>query len=267
MNAINKESRKSMPDYEHSLAVFIDYENLALGATPKGGGKRKPASPPDIGKVFERLVEKGKLVAKRAYSDWQRFPNAVGDLHALGVELTAIPDRPRTGKNSADIRLAVDAIELCHTKDYIDTFVIVSGDSDFTPLVAKLKENGKTVIGVGMYDSTSELLAANCDEFIFYEDIGIAADAPPVPDSLIAEKRKAYKLLFETIEALQRENVPTMHASLLKDTIRRKAPQFNEQSHGYRSFTRLLEEAQDLGLIVMHKDAKSGTWVVEGFTV
>jgi hypothetical protein len=255
-----------MPEYEHSLAVFIDYENLALGATPKGGGKRKPASTPDIGKVLERLVEKGKLVAKRAYSDWQRFPDAVRDLHALGIELTEIPDRPRTGKNSADIRLAVDAIELCHTKDYIDTFVIVSGDSDFTPLVSKLKENGKTVIGVGMYDSTSELLAANCDEFIFYEDIGIAADAPSIPDSLSAEKRKAYKLLFETIEALQRENVPTMHSSLIKDTIRRKAPQFNEQFHGYRSFTRLLEEAQDLGLIIMHKDAKSGTWVVEGFT-
>ncbi|MDR3315136.1 MAG: NYN domain-containing protein, partial [Coriobacteriales bacterium] len=136
-----------MPDYEHSLAVFIDYENLALGATPKGGGKRSPAIKPDIGKVLERLVEKGKLVAKRAYSDWQRFSDAVGDLHALGIDLTEIPDRGRTGKNSADIRLAVDAIELCHTKDYIDTFVIVSGDSDFTPLVSKLKENGKTVIG------------------------------------------------------------------------------------------------------------------------
>jgi uncharacterized LabA/DUF88 family protein len=256
-----------MPDYDHSLAVFIDYENLALGATPKKGGKRIPAIKPDIGKVLERLVEKGKLVAKRAYSDWQRFPDAVGDLHALGIELTEIPDRNRSGKNSADIRLAVDAIELCHTKDYIDTFVIVSGDSDFTPLVSKLKENGKTVIGVGMYDSTSELLAKNCDEFIFYEDIGMAADAPPIPDSVPSEKRKAYQLLFETIEALQRENVETMHASLIKDTIRRKAPQFNEQFHGYRSFTRLLEDVQDKGLITMHKDSKSGTWVVEGFVV
>jgi uncharacterized LabA/DUF88 family protein len=255
-----------MPEYEHLLAVFVDYENLALGATPKGGGKRKPASTPDIGKILERLVEKGRLVAKRAYSDWQRFPDAVGDLHALGIELTEIPDRGRTGKNSADIRLVVDAIELCHTKDYIDTFVIVSGDSDFTPLVSKLKENGKTVIGVGMYDSTSELLAANCDEFIFYEDIGMPADAPQIPDDLSSEKRKVYQLLFETIEALQRENVPTMHSSLIKDTIRRKAPQFNEQLHGYRSFTRLLEEAQGLGLIEMYKDAKSGTWVVEGFT-
>ncbi|MDR2109444.1 MAG: NYN domain-containing protein [Coriobacteriales bacterium] len=249
----------------HSLAVFIDYENLALGATPKGGGRRVAAIKPDIGKILERLVEKGKLVAKRAYSDWQRFGEAVGDLHALGIELTEIPDRGRTGKNSADIRLAVDAIELCHTKDYIDTFVVVSGDSDFTPLVSKLKENGKTVIGVGMYDSTSELLATNCDEFIFYEDIGMPADAPALPESLPKEKRKAYQLLLETIEALQRENVETMHSSLIKDTIRRKAPQFNEQFHGYRSFTGLLEEARDLGLITMHKDAKSGTWVVEGF--
>jgi uncharacterized LabA/DUF88 family protein len=255
-----------MPDSEHSLAVFIDYENLALGATPKGGGKRKPATAPDIDKVLERLLDKGRLVAKRAYSDWQRFPDAIGGLHALGIELTEIPDRGRTGKNSADIRLAVDAIELCHTKDYIDTFVIVSGDSDFTPLVSKLKENGKTVIGVGMYDSTSELLAANCDEFIFIEDIGMAPDAPSIPDSLPNEKRKVYTLLLETIEALQRENVTTMHSSLIKDTIRRKAPQFSEQAHGYRSFTGLLEEAQSLGLITMHKDAKSGTWVVEGFT-
>ncbi|MDR3307851.1 MAG: NYN domain-containing protein [Coriobacteriales bacterium] len=254
-----------MPDFEHSLAVFIDYENLALGATPKGGGKRVPAITPDLRMILERLVEKGRLVAKRAYSDWKRFPDAVGELHALGIELTAIPDRGRTGKNSADIKLAVDAVELCHTKDYIDTFVIVSGDSDFTPLVSKLKENGKTVIGVGMFDSTSDLLATNCDEFIYYEDIGAPAGAPAVPDTIPKEGRKAYDLLFETVEALQRENVPVMHASLIKDTIRRKQPQFNESTYGYRSFTQLLEEAQNLGFIEMHKDAKSGTWVVEGF--
>jgi uncharacterized LabA/DUF88 family protein len=254
-----------MPNYEHSLAVFIDYENLALGATPKGGGKRKPGIKPDIAKVLERLVEKGKLVTKRAYSDWQRFPDAVNDLHALGIDLMEIPDRGFSGKNSADIRLAVDAIELCHTKDYIDTFVVVSGDSDFTPLVSRLKENGKTVIGVGMYDSTSDLLATNCDEFLYYEDIGMAADVPVLPEALPKEKRKAYQLLFDTIEALQRENVDTMHSSLIKDTIKRKFPQFNETTYGYRSFTKLLEEAEALGMIVMHKDAKSGTWVVEGF--
>jgi hypothetical protein len=176
-----------------------------------------------------------------------------------------IPDRKQAGKNSADIRLAVDAIELCHTKDFINTFAIVSGDSDFFPLVAKLKENGKTVIGVGMFDATSELLAANCDEFIYYEDIGLPADAPPIPESLPAEKRTAYQLLFDSIAALQRENVETMHSSLIKDTIRRKVPQFAESAHGYRSFSRLLEEAESLGLITIRKDSKSGTWVVEGF--
>ena len=255
-----------MPDFGNSIAVFIDYENLALGTSPKGGGRRKPAVQPDIGKVLERLLEKGRIVAKRAYCAWQRFPDAIGQLHALGVDLVEIPDNNRSGKNSADIRLAIDAVELCHDKDFIDVFVIVSGDSDFTPLVSSLKANGKTVIGVGMYDATSDLLAANCDEFIFYEDIGMAADAPQIPDNLAKEKRKAYELLFDAIEALQRENVDTMHSSMIKDAIRRKAPQFNETSYGYRSFTRLLEEAEGLGLIVMHKDSKSGTWVVEGFS-
>lgn len=263
--AERKGREAAVVDNAHSLAVFIDYENLALGITPKGGGKRKTVVNPDMRMVLERLVEKGKLVAKRAYSDWQRFPDAVGKLHELGIELTEIPDRGRTGKNSADIHLAVDAMELCHTKDYIDTFVVVSGDSDFSPLVSKLKENGKTVIGVGMRDSTSDLLAANCDEFIYYEDIGKPAGAPVVPDAVPGEKRKALELLLETIEALQRENIERMHASLVKDTIRRKQPQFSESSYGYRSFNQLLEDAQGLGLITIYKDARSGTWVVEGF--
>lgn len=255
-----------MPDFDNTIAVFIDYENMALGATPKGGGRRKPAIQPDIGKILERLLEKGRIVSKRAYCDWQRFPEAVSQLHALGVDLMEIPDNNQSGKNSADIRLAIDAVELCHDKDFIDVFVIVSGDSDFTPLVSSLKANGKIVIGVGMYDATSDLLSANCDEFIFYEDIGMAADAPPIPESLGKEKRRAYELLFDTIEALQRENVGTMHSSMIKDAIRRKAPQFSESSYGYRSFSRLLEEAAGLGLISLHKDSKSGTWVVEGFS-
>jgi uncharacterized LabA/DUF88 family protein len=254
-----------MPDFGSSIAVFIDYENMALGATPKGGGKRKPAIQPDIGRILERLLEKGRIVAKRAYCDWQRFPEAVGQLHSLGVDLMEVPDNNQSGKNSADIRLAIDAVELCHDKEFIDIFVIVSGDSDFTPLVSSLKENGKIVIGVGMYDATSDLLSANCDEFIFYEDIGMAADAPLIPDSLDKEKRRAYELLIDAIEALQRENVDTMHSSMIKDAIRRKAPQFHESAYGYRSFTRLLEEAEGLGLILMHKDSRSGTWVVEGF--
>jgi uncharacterized LabA/DUF88 family protein len=183
----------------------------------------------------------------------------------LGIELTEIPERGFTGKNSADIRLVVDAMELSYAKEHIDTFVIVSGDSDFTPLVSKLKENGKTVIGVGMRDSTSDLLASNCDEFIYYEDIGAPAGAPVVGENIPHKKQPAFKLLFETIEALQRENVETMHSSLIKDTIRRKQPSFSESAYGYKSFTQLLEDAQKLGYLTLRKDPRSGTYVVEGF--
>jgi hypothetical protein len=156
-------------------------------------------------------------------------------------------------------------MELSYAKEHIDTFVIVSGDSDFTPLVLRLKENGKSVVGVGMKDSTSDLLAANCDEFIYYEDIGASAGAPTLGESVPRAKRPAFKLLFETIEALQRENVGAMHSSLLKDTMKRKQPQFSESAYGYRSFTQLLEDAQKLGFVNLKKDARSGTYVVEGF--
>jgi uncharacterized protein (TIGR00288 family) len=253
--------RNTMSDQAHSLAVFIDYENLALGTGPRGGkGKRKPAIVPDMGMVLERLVEKGKVVVKRAYSDWHRFPDAVEPLHELGIELTEIPDRRNTGKNCADIRLVVDAMEMCHAKEHIDAFVIVSGDSDFTPLVLKLKENGKEVIGVGLREATSDILAANCDEFIFYEDIASPSGAP-VLDKVPEEKRPAFKLLFETMEAVQREGGDRMHASLLKIMMRRKQPQFNESTYGYRNFTKFLQDAESMGLIALHKDAKSDTWV------
>ena len=216
-------------------------------------------------RVLERLVEKGKVVAKRAYADWARFGEYATGLHELGIELTEIPERGMTGKNSADIRLVVDAMELSYAKEHIDTFVIVSGDSDFTPLVLRLKENGKTVVGVGMKDSTSDLLAANCDEFIYYEDIGAAAGAPTIGQDVPQARRPAFKLLFDTIEAMQRENVASMHSSLVKDTMKRKQPQFSEGSYGYRSFTQLLEDAQKLGFITLRKDQRSGTYVVEGF--
>jgi len=254
-----------MSEQAHSLAVFIDYENLALSAAPKGRGKRSQSVVLDMGKVFERLVEKGKIVAKRAYCDWQRFPDAVTPLHELGVELAEIPDRKYTGKNSADIRLVVDAMEMCHSKGYIDTFVVVSGDSDFTPLVLKLKEDGKNVVGVGCKDSTSEILSANCDEFIYYEDIVEPPSTLPSLDKIDESKRPAFKLLFETIDALQREDVDPMLPSLIKLTIRRKQPQFSESSYGYRNFTSFLQDAEKHGFISMHKDPKSGTWAVEGF--
>jgi uncharacterized protein (TIGR00288 family) len=255
-----------MADEAHSLAVFIDFENLALGVNQQGKGRaRTKQQTLDMSRVLERLVEKGKVVAKRAYADWGRFDTYVAPLHNLGIELTEIPERGMTGKNSADIRLVVDAMELSYAKEHIDTFVIVSGDSDFTPLVLRLKENGKTVVGVGMKDSTSDLLAANCDEFIYYEDIGAPAGAPTISQDIPRTKRPAFKLLFETIEALQRENVDAMHSSLLKDTIKRKQPSFAEATYGYRSFTQLLEDAQKLGYITLRKDPRSGTYVVEGF--
>lgn len=256
-----------MADQAHSLAVFIDYENLALGTGPRTrNGRQSKGVPPNMSMILERLLEKGKIAAKRAYSDWSRFPEAVTALHELGIELTEIPDRGVTGKNSADIRLCVDAMEVSYTKEHIDTFAIISGDSDFTPLVSKLKENGKTVIGIGLKESTSDLLALNCDEFIYYEDLGTSIGAPTIDAKKVTKKRQpAYKLLFQTIEALQRENIERMHSSLIKDTMRRKQPQFSESTYGYKSFTALLEEARDLGYITMTKDQRSGTWVVEGF--
>ena len=260
-----------MADRAHSLAVFIDFENLALGVRPQrtaSGRKRTAATGEtvDMKRVLERLVEKGKIVAKRAYADWSRFESYRSPLHELGIELTEIPERGMTGKNSADIRLVVDAMELSYAKEHIDTFVIISGDSDFTPLVLRLKENGKTVVGVGMRDSTSDLLASNCDEFIYYEDIGTAAGSPALGENVPAKKRPAFKLLFETLEALQRENVEVMHSSLVKDTIKRKQPSFAESAYGYKSFTQFLEDVQSLGFITLRRDPKSGTYVVEGVT-
>jgi uncharacterized protein (TIGR00288 family) len=251
-----------MAEHERTLAVFIDFENLAIGFKHRRGEF-------DIHKILERLVEKGKVIVKKAYADWGEYKQYTKPLHENAIELIEIPRRQMTGKNSADIRLVVDAMELSYAKEHIDSFVIVSGDSDFTPLVLRLKENGKTVVGVGMKDSTSDLLAANCDEFIYYEDIGGqvgAGAAPTLGDKVPRAKRAAFTLLFDTIEALQRENVGNMHSSLVKDTMKRKQPQFSETAYGYRSFTQLLEDAQKLGFISLHKDERSGTYVVEGFT-
>jgi len=256
-----------MADEAHALAVFIDFENLAIGMERRGtqAKRKKVVERFEMAKVLERLVEKGRIASKRAYADWGRFDDYRAPLHELGIELTEIPERGMTGKNSADIRLVVDAMELAYTKAHIDTIVIVSGDSDFTPLVSQLKENGKTVIGVGMRESTSDLLAGNCDEFIYYDDIGASAGAPVLGDNVSKKKRPAFKLLFETVEALQRENVGAMHSSLVKDTMKRKNPSFAESAYGYKSFTQLLEDAQSLGYIALSKDARSGTYVVNGF--
>ena len=252
---------------QSSIAVLIDYENLALGTgRRKRNGHQEQGPLPDVKLILERLVDKGRITAKRAYCDWQRFSDAITPLHELGIELIEIPDRAFTGKNSADIRLSVDAMEICLTKDHIDTFAILSGDSDFSPLVAKLKEYGKTVIGVGMREATSSLLAEVCDEFLFYEDLTRGPGVPDPTGKVPKEKEECYQLLFETVDALQREiGDGFILASRVKDTMKRKRPQFSEGTYGYRSFTQLLREASKLGFIEIHQDPKSGTVVVDGF--
>jgi uncharacterized protein (TIGR00288 family) len=248
-----------MPNGDRSLAIFIDFENLALGFH----GRRDRF---DIERVLERLVEKGKIVAKKAYADWSRFKEYTGLLHEAAIELVEIPKRSQTGKNSADIRLCVDAMDLAFSKEHIDTFVVVSGDSDFSPLVSKLKENGKHVIGLGMQDSTSELLRDNCDEFIYYEDLGRASAAPSaLPSHLSENKRKAFELLVESMLALRRENKENLWSSMIKDTMKRKKPSFNEAYHGYRTFSELLLDAQKEGLLELATDPRSGTYVVTRF--
>jgi uncharacterized protein (TIGR00288 family) len=243
-------------DGERILAVFIDFENLGLGF----GARRDRFS---IEKVLERLVEKGKIVAKKAYADWSRFGQYAGMLHSAAVELVEIPKRSQTGKNSADIRMCVDAMDLAYSKDHIDTFVVVSGDSDFSPLVSKLKELGKHVIGLGLVDSTSDLLRDNCDEFIYYEDLDRAPNMPLVENQAIPEvKRKAFNLLLDSLLALRRENKEVIYSSMLKDTMKRKKPSFNEEYHGYRSFTELLEDAQRYGFIEIERHKNSGTFII-----
>ncbi len=247
-------------DRERTLAMFVDFENIAMGIQ----GRNQPDF--DIQKVLERLLEKGKVIVKKAYADWSRFTKYKQPFHEAAIELIEIPKRSNTGKNSADIRLCVDAIDLCYSKEHIDTFAIVSGDSDFSPLVSKLKENGKHVIGLGMRTSTSTLLSDNCDEFIYYEDLVLGEFQPPkVNGKVPKEKQPAFNLLFESIIALIRENKECLWSSMVKDTMKRKRPSFSESSFGYRSFSELLEDAQKKGFIELRTDPRSGTYVVVGF--
>lgn len=249
---------------ERNLAVFVDLENLAMGFQNQRKAKF------EIQKVLERLVEKGKLIVKKAYADWSRYQAYTAPFHEAAIELIEIPKRSQTGKNSADIRLVVDAMDLAWSKSHVDTFVIVSGDSDFSPLVSKLKENGKHVIGLGMKGSTSDLLRDNCDEFIYYEDLERQEqdDQQMVTrlDSALPErKREVFALLIEACNALRRENHEVLYASMIKDTMRRKKPSFDESYFGYRSFTHLLEDADDAGLVDIERNPKSGTYVVTRF--
>jgi len=249
-----------MPEGERTLAVFIDFENLALGFK----GKRDRRF--EIQKVLERLVEKGKLIVKKAYADWADYAEYKKPLHESAIELIEIPKRAMTGKNSADIRLCVDALDLCYSKEHIDTFVIVSGDSDFSPLVSKLKENGKRVIGLGIKESSSNLLVDNCDEFIYYEDLERPLGIPPKIEQDLPEKKKeAFQLLVDSVVALVRENKEVLWSSMVKETMKRKKPSFNESYHGYRTFSDLLEDAEKEGIIQLRTDTRSGTYVIIGF--
>jgi uncharacterized protein (TIGR00288 family) len=249
-----------MNEKESALAVFIDFENLALGF------KHKKEKRFDIQKVLARLVEKGKLIVKKAYADWAVYADYKGALHEAAIELIDIPRRVVSGKNSADIRLCVDSIDLCYSKEHIDTFVIVSGDSDFSPLVSKLKENGKRVIGLGMKESSSHLLIDNCDEFIYYEDLERPVGTPPKIEQDVPERKKeAFQLLVDSVVALVRENKEVLWSSLVKETMKRKRPSFNESYHGYRTFSDLLEDAQKEGIVRLQNDPRSGTYVIAGF--
>jgi uncharacterized protein (TIGR00288 family) len=280
-------------DSAPNIAVFADYENVALGVRDA----KYPSF--DIELVLKRLLDKGNVVVKKAYRDWERYRTAVRGLHEAAFELIEIPHVSYSGKNSADIRLVVDALDLCYTKSHVDVFVIISGDSDFSPLVSKLRENNKQVIGLGVKNSSSHLLIDNCDEFIYYDDLvrsqqrkapakakkakiaqakaapaetaGKASEAagpkregePPQPSE--DSKIEALENVLETVESLFRERDGNLWGSMVKQTIKRKLPTFNESYHGYESFNQLLEDAQQRGYLKLQKDPKSGGYVILGF--
>jgi uncharacterized protein (TIGR00288 family) len=254
-----------------TMALFLDLENIALGA-------QDAHYPPfSIQKVLERLLLKGHIVVKKAYCDFDRYKTFKRDLHEAAFELIEIPHVRQSGKNSADIRMVVDALDLCYTKGHVDTFVILSGDSDFSPLVSKLRENAKTVIGVGVKNSTSDLFINNCDEFLYYDDLVRAAaakarqrnPAAAAPKAAAAEPKspsldKALEQVVETLEAItgEREADEPIWGSMIKQAIKRINPGFNERAHGFRSFNDLLLEAQQRGLLKLEADEKSGGYTV-----
>lgn len=244
---------------ESKIALFIDFENLALGVQE---AKYKRF---EIDLLLERLLEKGKIVVKKAYCDWDRYGDYKRAFHEAAVELIEIPARGYSGKNSADIRMVVDAMDMAWSKDHIDIFVVASGDSDFSPLVSKLKENDKFVIGVGVKNSSSDLLIDNCDEFIFYEDLVRQRQSSAKFTGDDEKQGEVFKLLLESIKALMRENKEILWGSMIKQTMQRKRPTFNENYYGYDTFSELLEDAEDHGIISMKKDVKSGTYIITGF--
>jgi uncharacterized protein (TIGR00288 family) len=259
-----------------NMALFCDFENIALGVRDAKYDKF------DVHKILERLLLKGNIVVKKAYCDWDRYKEFKGIMHEASFELIEIPHIRMSGKNSADIRMVVDALDLCYTKSHVDTFVIISGDSDFSPLVSKLRENNKVVIGVGVKNSTSDLLIANCDEFIFYDDLVREREKParvkkPAARSAQAGKKskaadedkrqEAIDLVMETVEDLfkERGEEAKVWASMVKQTLKRRKPGFNETYHGFRTFGKLLEEAQARKLLDLELDEKSGSYIIRDF--
>jgi len=244
---------------EQRLALFIDFENIAIGV--RDAHYRKF----DVNLVLERLLEKGKVLSKKAYADWSRYSDYKRSFHESAIELIEVPQKSVGGKNSADIRLVVDAMDMSFQKEHINCFVVCSGDSDFSPLVSKLKENNKYVIGLGVKNSTSDLLIENCDEFIFYEDLVRGQQQPALPNIAgVPEKlQEAFGLLVDSILALQRENKDILWGSMVKETMKRKKPSFNETYYGFRTFSHLLEDAQRRGIVVLRRDQKSGSYIVE----
>ncbi len=268
-----------------NMALFCDFENIALGVQDARYDKF------DIGKVLERLLLKGSIVVKKAYCDWERYKSFKAPMHEASFELIEIPHVRQSGKNSADIRMVVDALDLCYTKTHVETFVIISGDSDFSPLVSKLRENDKVVIGVGVKNSTSDLLIANCDEFIFYDDLvrekkrqaprkapartpagstkpaakAASRDATgPGKKSDDERQQEALELILETIEALgaERGGEEKIWGSMVKQALKRRKPGFNESYYGFRSFNGMLEEAERRGSLKLERDEKSGGYRV-----
>lgn len=245
-------------DNESNLALFVDFDNVALGA-------RDARQRFEIHLLLQRLLEKGKIIVKRAYADWERYSEFKIAFHEAAIELIDIPQRRYTGKNSADIKMVVDAMDLSYSKEHLDTFVLLSGDSDFSPLVSKLKENNKYVIGIGVKNSSSNLLIDNCDEFLYYEDVWRSREKGPELTGLTKKKGEVFSLLVDSVLALQRENKDVLFGSLIKQTMQRKKPSFNEGYYGYSTFTELLQDAERNNLIKLKKDQRSGTWVVTGF--
>ncbi len=260
-----------------NMALFCDFENVALGVRDAKYAQF------DIKKVLERLLLKGSIVVKKAYCDWDRYKEFKATMHEAAFELIEIPHVRQSGKNSADIRMVVDALDLCYTKAHVDTFVIISGDSDFSPLVSKLRENNKYVIGIGVKDSTSDLLSANCDEFIFYDDLvrvqeakkkQAARKAPAKPAAELSrrseakseedKRQEALDFLVETVEAIisERGSDEKIWGSMVKSTMQRRKPGFTESYYGYRSFKELVEDAQRHKLLVLLRDEKSGQYTV-----